>query len=312
MLQLRLIIPNHCTEPVLSLLASDDTVISASFHPGAAVKPAGADLVVCDVLREHASTLIERLEAIGVASAGEISVLEIEATRSEPAHQVRKRMPGRGSDVVVWETLEDQIHQDSVPSIAFFCFMAAAAVIATVGIVLDSAVVIVGAMVVGPEYGPLAAAALGLYHGRWAVARSALWVVISGLVLVVFVALLAAFFFDAIQSHIVAAEGRFFTRFVVDPNIYSAVVAFVAGLVGVMAIGLGRSGALTGVVVSATTLPAAAGIGVNAAFAEWDDVGRGAIQLAINVVCLLAGSLAALVGYRFVRREIDEHPPARA
>lgn len=311
MLQLRLVVPNECTEPVLALVAGDDTVISASFHPGAAVKPAGADVVVCDVLREHASDLIERLEALGVSRTGEISVLEIEATRSEPAHQARRRTPGRGSDVVVWETLEDQIHQDAVPSVAFFCFMAAAAVIATVGIVLDSAVVIVGAMVVGPEYGPLAAAALALYHRRWAVARSALGVLVSGLVLVTAVAAVTTFCFDVLETHVVAAEGRFFTRFVVDPNVYSAIVAFAAGLVGVMAIGLGRSGALTGVIVSATTLPAAAGMGVNAAFGEWSDVGLGAIQLGINVACLLAGSLAALVGYRFVRREIDEHPPAR-
>ncbi len=69
-----------------------------------------------------------------------------------------------------------------------------------------------------------------------------------------------------------------------------------------MAVGLGRSGALTGVVVSATTIPAAAAIGVNAADGTWDEAMRSALQLGINVVCLTAGSLAALVAYRIVLR----------
>ena len=81
--------------------------------------------------------------------------------------------------------------------------------------------------------------------------------------------------FEALGANIIPPGSRFFTRFVTEPNAYSAVVAFAAGMVGVMAVGLGRSGALTGVVVSATTIPAAAAIGVNAAEADWDEALRG-------------------------------------
>jgi uncharacterized hydrophobic protein (TIGR00271 family) len=284
------------------MLSDDPTVVSLELRRGVAVKPAGEDVIVADVLREHANDLIDRIRALELDELGELSIIEIEATRSEPAHQASLREPGRATDVIVWTLLETRVHQDGVPSIAFYCFMAVAAVIATVGIVVDSAVLIVGAMVVGPEYGPLAALAVAIYQRKPPQARLALVVLLTGLGVAIVVATLAALFFDLVNTHIVPPDDRFFTQFVVEPNIYSAIVSFAAGLVGVMAVGLGRSGALTGVVVSATTIPAAAAIGVNAADSHWDDALRGAIQLGINVGCLTAGSLAALLAYWVVMR----------
>jgi uncharacterized hydrophobic protein (TIGR00271 family) len=305
MLQLRLVSPPSCTNEVVTLLRDDPTVVSLELHRSAAVKPPGEDVIVADVLREHANDLIDRIRALELDELGELSIIEIGATRSELAHRASLRLEGRASDVIVWTLLETRVHQDGVPSIAFYCFMAVAAVIATVGIVVDSSVLIVGAMVVGPEYGPLAALAVAIYQHKARTARVALVVLLTGLALAVVVATVAAFVFDGLDTDIVPPESRFFTRFVVDPNIYSAVVSFAAGLVGVMAVGLGRSGALTGVVVSATTIPAAAAIGVNAADTQWDDALRGSIQLGINVACLTAGSLAALLAYWVIVRIRD-------
>jgi uncharacterized hydrophobic protein (TIGR00271 family) len=278
----------------------DDGVVSVELRRGSAMKPRDGDIVVADILREHANTLVERIRVLDIEELGELSILEIEATRSELAHQASLRAQGRSSDVIVWTLLETRVHQDGVPSVAFFCFMAVAAVIATIGIIVDSAVLIVGAMVVGPEYGPLAAFAVAIYQRKIRAARSALLVLLAGLAVAVVTATLAALAFNALHTDIVAPANRFFTRFVTHPNGYSALVAFAAGLVGVMAVGLGRSGALTGVVVSATTIPAAAAIGVNAADGSWDEAARSALQLGINVTCLAAGSLAALFTYRLV------------
>jgi uncharacterized hydrophobic protein (TIGR00271 family) len=300
MLQLRLVSPHQCTDAVVRLLVADDGVVSVELRRNAAMKPTDGDIVVADVLREHANDLVGRIKALDIEELGELSILEIEATRSESAHQASLRAPGRASDVIVWTLLETRVHQDGVPSIAFFCFMAVAALIATIGIIVDSSVLIVGAMVVGPEYGPLAAFAVAIFQGKRVTARYAFFVLVAGLVVAIATATAAALVFNALDTEIVAPETRFFTRFVTEPNIYSAIVAFAAGLVGVMAVGLGRSGALTGVVVSATTIPAAAAIGVNTADGTWDEAVRGAIQLGINVACLTAGSLAALFAYQLV------------
>jgi uncharacterized hydrophobic protein (TIGR00271 family) len=300
MLQLRLISPPECTDATVRLLVEDDGVVSVEVRRGAAAKPEGSDVVVADVLREHANDLIDAIRGLHVDAAGELSVIDIQATRSEPARRASLALRGRASDVVVWSILESRVHQDGVPSIAFFCFMAIAALIATIGIIVDSSVLIVGAMVVGPEYGPLAALAVATYQGKYRAGRIALVVLVAGLGVAVATSTVSTLVFEALGANIIPPGTRFFTRFVTEPNAYSAVVAFAAGMVGVMAVGLGRSGALTGVVVSATTIPAAAAIGVNAAAADWDEALRGGVQLGINVVCLTAGSLAALIAYRVV------------
>jgi uncharacterized hydrophobic protein (TIGR00271 family) len=310
MLQLRLISPPACTDDVVRLLVADTGVVSVELRRGAAVKPADGDVIVADVLHENANELIDRIRALDVDQLGELSLIEIEATRSEPAHRASLSARGRASDVIVWTLLEARVHPDGVPSIAFFCFMACAALIATVGIVVDSAILIVGAMVVGPEFGPLAAFAVAMYGGKRRAARIALGVVVGGLVIAVITATVAAWVFNLLALEYSVPGTRFFTRFVTEPNVYSAIVAFAAGLVGVMAVALGRSGALTGVVVSATTIPAAAAIGVNTADNEWDEVLRGAVQLGINVVCLAAGSLAALWVYTWVNRHLHRLDPA--
>jgi uncharacterized hydrophobic protein (TIGR00271 family) len=306
-LQLRIVVPADRTDAVVQALAPEPGVVSLAVERGTAVKPPG-DVVVADVLRERANAVIDRVCELGVDRDGSLTVVELDADRSERAHAVRRSLPGRGRDVVVWEELSARVTADGLPSIAFFCFMAVAGLIATIGIVVDSSVLIVGAMVVGPEYGPLAAFAVALYRRRRARARVAFATLVSGLLLAIVVSAAATIVFDAVDADIVAPVDRFFTRFVTEPNGYSAIVAFAAGLVGIMAIGLGRSGALTGVVVSATTIPAAAAIGVNAALGSWADVWRGGLQLAINVACLVAGSLAALFAHRITWNRFEHLP----
>jgi hypothetical protein len=83
----------------------------------------------------------------------------------------------------------------------------------------------------------------------------------------------------------------------------AAVVAGLAGIVGMLSLTQGRSGALIGVLVSVTTIPAIGNIGAAAAYRSWNDVGGAAIQLAINVAGLVtAGALTLFVQARSTTR----------
>jgi uncharacterized hydrophobic protein (TIGR00271 family) len=89
-----------------------------------------------------------------------------------------------------------------------------------------------------------------------------------------------------------------FTDFITDPTFLSFFVAFVAGSAGVLSLTAAKSGALVGVLVSVTTIPAASNIGVAAAYGEWGIAGKAAAQLGIN----LSGIVAAGVLTLFVQR----------
>ena len=48
---------------------------------------------------------------------------------------------------------------------SFLVFMGIAAAITAIGIMLDSAILVIGGMVVGPDYGPIAALCVGVVRG---------------------------------------------------------------------------------------------------------------------------------------------------
>ena len=73
------------------------------------------------------------------------------------------------------------------------------------------------------------------------------------------------------------------TDFISNPDAFSFIVAFVAGIAGVLSLTSAKSGALIGVLVSVTTIPAAANIGVAAAFGEWAEWRGAMLQLAVNL-----------------------------
>ena len=63
-----------------------------------------------------------------------------------------------------------QTGEDSRLTWSYLAFLVLATQLAAIGIVTDSTIAIVGAMAVGPEFGPLAALAVALCRGRgsWA------------------------------------------------------------------------------------------------------------------------------------------------
>jgi hypothetical protein len=89
-----------------------------------------------------------------------------------------------------------------------------------------------------------------------------------------------------------------FSDFISRPDFLSFFVAFVAGSAGVLSLTAAKSGALVGVLVSVATIPAAANVGVTAAYGEWGDAGGAAAQLGMN----LSGIVAAGVLTLFVQR----------
>ena len=74
----------------------------------------------------------------------------------------------------------------------------------------------------------------------------------------------------------------------------SLTVAFAAGIVGMLSLTNAKSGALIGVLISVTTIPAASNIGVAAAYGDWADAGGAAAQLAINLATIVVAGVLTL------------------
>jgi uncharacterized hydrophobic protein (TIGR00271 family) len=299
MIHLRIVAPEEISHHALELLCASPAVINVVHLHGVARKPEG-DVILCDVAREDASVIIGDLKELDIPAQGSIAVEHVDTTISDAAVAAEKAAPGLASDAVVWEEVEARTSEQTELSVTFVLFMVAAMQIAAVGIILDQPILIVGAMVVGPEFGPLAAASVALVQRQAGLARRSLLALAVGFPVGTAVTLLTTLVmiaiglfpdnFDEVQHP--------FTDFISNPDWLSVFVAFVAGSAGVLSLTSAKSGALVGVLVSVTTIPAASNIGVAAAYGEWGEAGGAAAQLGINLTGIVTSGVITL----FVQR----------
>ncbi len=295
MVHLRLIVVPEQVGTVVEGLRATAGVAHVVHLAAVSCSPPG-DVVLCDVAREAANDVIEWLQHQGVHHDGAITVEALEAVVSDAAAVAEREAPGQGGDALIWEELEGRARDDASLTVSFLVFIAIAAVIAGVGILVDSPILIVGAMVVGPEYAPLSALCVAAGRRRWPhVARASVTLAL-GLLVAAGAALLATLAFRAtgLAPDRYDLDGRQLTSFISRPDGMAAVVAVLAGVVGMLSLTQARSGALVGVLVSVTTIPAVANIGVGTAYGEWAEVGGAFLQLVVNLAGLVVAGILTL------------------
>jgi uncharacterized hydrophobic protein (TIGR00271 family) len=308
MVHLRIVVPSDRSEKVLGLLETNPSACNLVFLAAAARQPSG-DVVLCDVAREDASVVIEDLKELGVARDGSIAMEQIDSQISDMADRAERAARGIPSDAVVWEEVEARTSESSELGGNFLVFMMLACLIGSVGIFTGSPILIVGAMVVGPEFGPLAGLCVAVVERRRRVALRSLTALAIGFP----VGITAAFLFTLIcvATGLVDADFRSIdnplTQFIAEPDAFSIIVAAFAGAAGVLSLTSAKSGALIGVLISVTTIPAAANIGVAAALGNWGDWRGAMAQLSLNLI----GIVLAGVGTLYVERRLFERRRTR-
>ncbi|KRE57055.1 DUF389 domain-containing protein [Phycicoccus sp. Soil748] len=297
MLHLRLAVPPDLSDDVLALLEPNHAVANLALTRGGSLKPAG-DLVEADVAREATDDLLRALDRLGLHDRGGITILAVEASPSRNAVAAEKHAPGAPDDAVVWDAVRDTAEGQSHGSWSYYAFLCLATLIASVAVVTDSAILVVGAMVVGPEFSAVASLSVGLALGRRRLAARALGLLVRGFVIaialttLIALAAVAAGWIDAST----VASPRPLTGFIWRPDRWSLVVAVLAGAAGVLSTTAGRSNALVGVFISVTTVPAAGDFSVALASGAWSQLGGAAAQLGVNIVGMtVAGVLTLLL-----------------
>lgn len=170
LVHLRLVVPEDLVERTLSILHAVPSVINVVRIPGVATQPNG-DFVLCDIARDDASLLVADLRDLGLAERGAISMETASSGISEGAARAERLAAGAPADAIVWEDVEARTSESTDLSYSFLAFMVLATLIAAAGILTDSVILIIGAMVVGPEFGPLAAFCVAAVSRRADLAR---------------------------------------------------------------------------------------------------------------------------------------------
>jgi uncharacterized hydrophobic protein (TIGR00271 family) len=251
--------------------------------------------------------LVEKLHALNVQEQGSISVTMPELVLSDRADKATADAPGEGADAVIWDEVSRQTGEDSRLTWSYLAFLILATQLAAIGIVTDSTIAIVGAMAVGPEFGPLAALAVALVRRQWTLGRRAALALGVGFP----VAMLAAAFTAWLSVPLGLFPADVLDRgsavdFIYHPGPYSLIVAVLAGTAGMLSVISRRSAALVGVFISVTTVPAAGFVAVALVLGEFEKAAGSALQLALNLVGIVVAAVAVLVFYRLITKRLPD------
>ena len=303
MLHVRTVTPNDISARVVGLLESNPGVFSLTVLPAAVRNPDG-DVIEFDILTSSANDVLAALRSLGVDRRGSIAIDTITTSISEVASAAAAGSPYQES-APVWEEVEATIRSQGTYPPSFYGLLVISGLIAAVGIMTNSQILVVGAMVVCPDYGAIANIALGINKGNRQRVRRGVAALATG-----FSAAIVATFIFSLVIRALGKVPRPYTlglrpvaNLINSPNLFSVVVAVLAGLVGVISLTESRANTLIGVFISVTTIPAAADVGVSSALHTRGEALGSLAQLLLNVsVLVVVGSVALRLQRQIWRR----------
>ena len=152
--------------------------------------------------------------------------------------------------------LDFMLAQTSLPSFGFYFMLTLAAMIATLGLLSNSAATIIGAMIVAPLMGPIISAAYALVTADYKLLNRSLLTVITGTLLVITIAAITAY---SIGLRVVGTEILART----NPTLLDLGVAVSAGSAGAFAMTRKSiSNAIAGVAIAVALVPPLCVLGI--------------------------------------------------
>ncbi|MGZ8625419.1 MAG: DUF389 domain-containing protein [Actinomycetota bacterium] len=307
-LSLTIFVPEARARAVLDLLVGVGGVHNVIRVPGAAVET-GEDLIAAAVEAAAADRVVESLTASGVApDRVTLSRRGIDVT--EMGHgEDDLDLWDEGADVVVWDEVVEDAAEESRLSLTYLVIMAVAGLVAAMGVYDDQPVLVVGAMALSPDLMPLSSLSVGIVTRRFRIAGRGVVTLLAGLGVAAGV--------GAVTIAVASGVGRdpagggfgrgVLTTFITRPGVAGAVVALAGGVAAMLSFQRRSAGAVVGVAISVTTIPAAAGLGIAIGLADGAHALGALGVLAINLSCLTLGAVATAAVQR--RFEVRGGPP---
>lgn len=290
---LRITSPARLTDRVVEVFSGDPAVSQLAVLRGASLAPEG-DIVLADVAREATNDLVDRLSALGIPEVGAIHIEPVTTWISRAGLDSDRRTPGAGADAVVWPEVTQRAYEETQLNWTYLAFMTLATMLASIAIVIDSQILVIGAMVLGPEFVTIAALGLALVRRRRRLFAAAARTLMIGFAVSIAVSTLAALAARAL-GWVTAQDvtgARPDTSFIYSPDKWSFIVALVAAAAGVLSLTSAKVGGLSGVFISLTTVPAAGNVALGIAFGARHEILGSAAQLGLNISgMVLAGWL---------------------
>ena len=195
----------------------------------------------------------------------------------------------------------DQLVEVSLLTSDYFLLLGLSVLIVVSGLLINSASVIIGGMVVAPLLSPIMAMALGVVLADFKLIRKALVTLAVSVAVVVFFSLMMSLFYPSrgLNSEILERSSA---------SLAHLIIAIASGILASFAFAKPNiSSTITGIAVSVALLPPIAATGIGIALTDWGLVSGSFMMFVLNFlgIVLSATVVFSLMGFYPVRRQAE-------
>ncbi|MGI9557444.1 MAG: DUF389 domain-containing protein [Solirubrobacterales bacterium] len=256
----------------------------------------GEAILSADVDRRAADVVVDVLASLDVTEDDFVLMRqEIVA----PATATTREGAGGSLRSFSWLEVLGEARAYSRPLGRYLIQMAAAGVVAAIGVITKNPILIVGGMAVSPDLLPICSTCVGIVLRRGQLVLNAFSTLVLGLVMMIVLAIGIGAMVVALNwvpDSFEVGDGGMRTLGTLH---YSTIaVALVAGIVAILSFET-RAASAVGVAISVATVPASVYAGVAIGAGEANQAGEALLTLAVNVVLLIfAGSITLMLQRR--------------
>lgn len=187
-----------------------------------------------------------------------------------------------------------RIRRNSRAASYFFVLISLATIIAALGLIVNSAAVVIGAMLVAPLMSPIVGTGLAIVLGDTRFLRMALGSVLQGVLLAVALGAIAGLLHlnEPLTPELMART---------QPSLLDLAIALFSGLAGAYALSRSNAaGALPGVAIAAALVPPLATVGISLTGGHWQEAAGAFLLFVTNFVAISSATALTfiLLGFR--------------
>jgi uncharacterized hydrophobic protein (TIGR00341 family) len=284
MRQINIVLPDQDVKKVLDIAENSNL-------KAAHVRSAGEiDLVIITVPDDLVDNFIGKLKDTGIDKVGTVTILPIHASISNIEFEKKPA-------IAPSEEIIESARKATYLSRGFLFMIIISAFVATLGLMMNSTAVVIGAMVIAPLLGPSIASCVGTVMGDTALFRRGIMSISLGLFIIIITAALTAFFVNSIQLlpplidiSIEELPSEMAERTTL--NILIVGLALASGAAGAYSFAEKKGEILVGVMIAVALVPPAAIVGIGIALLDMEFIIHSGLVLAVNVFCInIAGTL---------------------
>jgi uncharacterized hydrophobic protein (TIGR00341 family) len=278
MRQINIVLPDSEVEKVLKIAKGSEL-------KAAHVRSAGdIDLVIITVPDDIVNDFITKLKGAGMDKLGTISILPIHAAISETRSE---KVP----TIAPKEEIIESARKACYLTRGYIFMIVISAFVSTLGLMMNSTAVVIGAMVIAPLLGPSIAASVGTVMGDTALFKKGITSTTLGLLIVIATAALTAAFVNGFQllPPLVDLSVEELPSEITERttlNILIVGLALASGAAGAYSFAEKKGEILVGVMIAVALVPPASIVGIGIALFDAEFIVSSGLLLVVNVICI--------------------------